>query len=163
MTNREPRPKVVHYQDVPAKTFGDEAPGVKIRLLIDDEHDGAPVYILRMIEVDPGGNTPDHSHPFEHENFVVEGRGEVMVEGRWSQVTEGDVIFVPPGVRHQYRYSDPYGYMLCDPHVFFHTHGVRCEHYPATGSQWLLGLCRHIHVPVGAGYSIQWGIWAEGW
>lgn len=96
-------PKIINYKDVPAREFGDEAPGVRIRWLIDGETDGAPVYALRMIEVDEGGNTPDHSHPFEHENFVVSGSGEVMIEGNWHPVEAGDVIFVPPDVRHQYR------------------------------------------------------------
>lgn len=95
--------KVVHYTDVPAALFGDEAPGVSVRVLIDEEADGAPVYVLRMFEVAPGGNTPDHSHPFEHENFVLSGRGSVMVEGEWHGLSAGHVVFVPAGVRHQYR------------------------------------------------------------
>jgi quercetin dioxygenase-like cupin family protein len=99
----EPKWKVAHYEDMAAVTFGDEAPGVQIRRLIDEEHDGAPVYNLRMLEIDPGGSTPDHSHPNEHENFIVSGSGEVMIEGSWHPVSGGDVVFVPPGVRHQYR------------------------------------------------------------
>lgn len=98
----QPTSKVVHYTDVPALTFGDEAPGVTIRWLIDEEHDGAPTYALRVIEVAPGGHTPDHAHPFEHENYVVEGQGKVLIEGEWHDVGPGSVIFVPPGVRHTY-------------------------------------------------------------
>lgn len=103
MTSPEPKAKVVSYRDVAAEVFGDEAPGVRIRVLIDEEKDGAPFYVLRMIEIEPGGNTPDHRHPYEHENFVIEGEGEVMVEGEWSRLSAGDVVFVPPGARHQYR------------------------------------------------------------
>jgi quercetin dioxygenase-like cupin family protein len=100
---KKPTAKVVHFTDVPAEAFGDEAPGVSIRLLIDADHDGAPVYVLRMIEVAPGYSTPDHRHSFEHENFVVGGTGEVVIEGKIHPVAEGDVIFVPPDVRHTYR------------------------------------------------------------
>ena len=103
MQSVEQRFKVVRYSEVPAIEFGDEAPGVSIRQLINAENDGAPVYNLRMIEIAPGGNTPDHMHPYEHENFMVSGRGEVMVGGEWHPASEGDVIFVPAGVRHQYR------------------------------------------------------------
>ncbi len=39
--------KVCHYTDVPAEIFGDQAPGVTIRWLIDEDKDGAPVYALR--------------------------------------------------------------------------------------------------------------------
>ncbi len=99
----DPKGKVVHYTDVPAEVFGDEAPGTSIRWLIDEEHDGAPVYVLRMIEVEPGGHTPRHSHPFEHENFVVEGRGRVWLNGQWHSLQPGDVVFVPGGEEHTYE------------------------------------------------------------
>lgn len=95
--------KVVHYSEVPAQVFGPEAPGTTIRWLIDDEHDGAPIYALRMIEIAPGGHTPRHSHPYEHENFVVEGQGRVWVNGGWRAVRAGDVIFVPGGMEHVYE------------------------------------------------------------
>ncbi len=95
--------KVGRYTDVPAQTFGPEAPGTSIRWLIDDDHDGAPIYALRMIEVEPGGHTPRHSHPYEHENFVVAGQGRVLVNGAWRAVQAGDVIFVPGGMEHIYE------------------------------------------------------------
>jgi len=99
--------KVVHYSDVPAQTFGPEAPGTSIRWLIDDDHDGAPVYALRMIEVEPDGHTPRHSHPYEHENFVVAGQGRVWVNDEWRAVQAGDVIFVPGGMEHTYENTGP--------------------------------------------------------
>ncbi len=100
---REPTPKVVHYTQVLAQTYGDDAPGVTIRWLIDEEHDGAPVYALRLIEVAPGGHTPRHTHPFEHENFVIEGQGRVLIGTQWYPLHEGDVAFVPGGIEHTYE------------------------------------------------------------
>lgn len=99
----EPKGKVVHYSDVPAKVYGDSAPGTSIRWLIDDDHDSAPVYSLRMIEVEVGGHTPRHSHPFEHENFVVEGEGRVLINGGWQALKTGDVVFVPGNMEHTYE------------------------------------------------------------
>ena len=98
----EPKAKVCHYSEVPAEIFGDEAPGVSIRWVIDEEKDGAPVYALRVIEVAPGGHTPDHTHPFEHENFIMEGQGRVQIAGKWFEVTVGDIVFVPPNTQHTY-------------------------------------------------------------
>lgn len=98
-----PRAKVVHYTRVPAQEFGDEAPGVTIRWLIDEEHDGAPYYAMRLIEVAPGGHTPRHAHPFEHENFILEGKGRLLIGETWHDVGPGDVAFVPPGVEHTYE------------------------------------------------------------
>lgn len=98
----QPTAKAVHYTDIPAQVFGDAAPGVTIRWMIDEEHDGAPNYALRMIEVAPGGNTPKHSHPYEHENFVVEGQGRVLLGDEWRDVGPGSVIFVPADLLHTY-------------------------------------------------------------
>ncbi len=95
--------KVAHYTDIPAKVFGSEAPNTSIRVLINDENDNAPVYNLRMIEIGVEGNTPDHSHPYEHENFVVEGNGAVMIDGTWYELKQGDVVLVPANIRHQYK------------------------------------------------------------
>ena len=97
------RAKVRHYTSVPAQRFGESAPGTSIRILISDQEDGAPVYNMRMIEVEAGGHTPDHSHPYEHENYILEGEGELMIEGAWHAIGPGSVAYVPPGVRHQYR------------------------------------------------------------
>ncbi len=99
----EPKAKAIHYTDVPALTFGDEAPGVTIRWVIDEPRDGAPNYALRVIEVAAGGHTPRHAHPYEHENFVVEGEGRVLIEDTWHAVGPGSVVFVPAGVHHTYE------------------------------------------------------------
>jgi quercetin dioxygenase-like cupin family protein len=99
----EPRAKAIHYTDVPAQVFGDEAPGVTIRWVIDEKSDGAPNYALRMIEVQAGGHTPKHTHPYEHENFVVEGQGRVLLEDQWHAVGPGSVVFVPAGALHCYE------------------------------------------------------------
>jgi quercetin dioxygenase-like cupin family protein len=95
--------KAVDFDTIPAREFGPEAPGTSIRVLISDAVDGAPVYNMRMIEIQPGGHSPDHAHPYEHENYVLEGEGEVMIGERVHPIHPGTVILVPPDVRHQYR------------------------------------------------------------
>ena len=99
----EPKAKVCHYTDVEAQEVGEEAPGATMRWLIDDRNDAAPVYALRMVEIAPGGHSPRHSHPYEHENFIVEGRGRVLIDGQWSDLRAGDVVFVPPSADHTYE------------------------------------------------------------
>ncbi|NDJ75100.1 MAG: cupin domain-containing protein [Chloroflexi bacterium] len=106
--------KVVHYSDVPAQVFGDEAPGTTIRWLIDNKHDGAPVYALRLIEVAPGGHTPRHSHPYEHENFVIEGQGRVLLGDEWYDLKSGDAVLVPGDMQHTYENTGDVPFMfLC--------------------------------------------------
>jgi quercetin dioxygenase-like cupin family protein len=94
---------VKHYTQVPAKEFGPEAPGAAIRVLLSDEQDGAPVYKMRMIEIQVKGYSPLHSHPYEHENYILEGEGEVEINGQHYPLEPGLVVLVPANALHQYR------------------------------------------------------------
>ena len=57
---------------------------------------------MRQFEVAPGGHTPRHSHPYEHEVFVLEGDGMVLEGEAEHPLTAGDVIFVQPNEVHQF-------------------------------------------------------------
>ena len=92
-----------HYQDVPAEPFDDpEASGVKRRVVIS-EADGAPNFIMRVFEVEPGGYTPHHRHSFEHEVFIKEGSGLVVSEGKEFPVRAGDTVLILGEEIHQFK------------------------------------------------------------
>jgi len=63
--------KVRHYLD--AKPV-QELPGVVKREVITAA-DGAPHFCMRVFEVEPGSSSPSHSHPWEHEIFILSCRG----------------------------------------------------------------------------------------
>ncbi len=65
--------------------------------------DGAPNFALRQFKVAPGGFTPRHAHDYEHEVFIVEGGGTVLLEGQERAVKAGDVIYVPANQEHQFK------------------------------------------------------------
>jgi len=66
--------------------------------------DGTPAYSFRVFTVDPGGHTPYHTHPYEHLNYVIEGRGALVEEsGAEREVKKGDFALVLPNEKHQYR------------------------------------------------------------
>ena len=47
---------------------------------------------------------PPHIHPHQVESYeVVEGTIDVMVDGEWSTLAEGESASVPLGVEHTYR------------------------------------------------------------
>jgi quercetin dioxygenase-like cupin family protein len=81
------------------------AVGVRMRIAIGEPH-GAPNFIMRVFDVEPGGNTPRHDHVFEHEVFVLAGRGTLVEETGESPLAPGVVAFVPGGAIHQFR-ADP--------------------------------------------------------
>ena len=95
--------KAVHYSEIKAHVVGEPAKNAKIRWLIDREHDKAPVYALRMIELEVEGYSPHHQHAWEHENFVVEGRGQLLIGNTWHDLYPGVVCFVPPNIMHQFK------------------------------------------------------------
>jgi quercetin dioxygenase-like cupin family protein len=95
--------KLVRSKDVVKKPVNvDGAKGVEIRWLISKE-DGAANFAMRMFEVQPGGQTPLHRHPHEHEVFALEGRGTVVCDGRSSPFGPEDVIFVPGNAEHCFK------------------------------------------------------------
>lgn len=75
--------------------------GAKMAIMVGRE-DNAPNFALRSIEVDPGGNTPQHAHDYEHEVYVVSGSGHVLLEGKRNEIKTGDVIYVPANQEHQF-------------------------------------------------------------
>lgn len=78
------------------------AQGVVIRWLIS-QSDGAPNFAMRLFEFDPGGNTPLHTHPYEHEVYVLEGTGCFFCEGKEYKFEKDYCIFVPPNKLHQFK------------------------------------------------------------
>ena len=78
------------------------AEGIYKQIPISRE-DGAPTFAFRVFTIEPGGHTPHHSHPFEHMNYVIEGRGTAIVEDKEIELEKGDFVLVLPGETHQYR------------------------------------------------------------
>jgi quercetin dioxygenase-like cupin family protein len=65
--------------------------------------DGAENFAMRLFELEPGGHTPLHCHPHEHEVFVVEGHGMVVCEGESFPIGSEDAILVPGGKEHCFQ------------------------------------------------------------
>ncbi len=95
--------KVASYLDTPEEVVQMEgAKGVRVRWVIGNQ-DGAPNFAMRHFVIEPGGHTPAHSHPYEHEVFILEGEGEVLDGDTYRPIKAGDVVFVAPNEFHQFR------------------------------------------------------------
>ena len=108
-----------HYEEVEA--LAPQEPGVvgvKMRVVIGEE-EGAPHFIMRHFSVEPGGQTPYHSHPWEHEVFVLKGEGKVIQGDKAFRVSPGHVIYIPPGEEHQFVNSgnEPMEFLCLIPRV----------------------------------------------
>ena len=80
----------------------DGAKDTDIRVLIS-KSDGASNFVMRMFEIKPGGHTPLHSHPHEHEVFVLEGNGVFVYDSIEHHIGPEHVILVPGFKEHQFK------------------------------------------------------------
>jgi quercetin dioxygenase-like cupin family protein len=80
----------------------DGAESVSVRWLLG-QSEGTPNFAMRLFTVHPGGHTPRHAHPYEHEVYVLEGEG-IVVEGDQEHLLRpGDAVLVEPDEVHQFR------------------------------------------------------------
>ena len=94
--------KILHYQDVEAKNADEGASKLKVRWLITKEM-GAPNFAMRLFEMEPKGHSPLHTHPWEHEVYILEGTGLVVSEQGEKKFKAGDVVFILPNEKHQFK------------------------------------------------------------
>jgi len=94
--------KVFHYQNVEAKNADEGASKLIVRWLITEEM-GAPNFAMRLFEMEPKGHSPLHSHPWEHEVFILEGEGLVVSQEGEKKFKAGDVVFILPNEKHQFK------------------------------------------------------------
>lgn len=66
------------------------------------KNEGWEGYTLRTFTLEPGGHTPRHAHDWEHVNYVIRGRGQLMIDGKKDEIGEKDFAFVPPNIEHQF-------------------------------------------------------------
>jgi quercetin dioxygenase-like cupin family protein len=106
-----------HVTEVPAAEVPEPAQGVTIRWLINEDS-GAPTFAMRHFEIAPGGHTPLHEHPWEHEVFILSGTGVAVGAEGETPFRPGDAMFVPGGERHHFKNTgdEPVAMLCLVPH-----------------------------------------------
>jgi quercetin dioxygenase-like cupin family protein len=57
--------------------------------------------IVAKVEIAPGGYAGRHTHPGDEISYIMEGQGEVLMEGQPPlKVKSGDGFVIPAGVKH---------------------------------------------------------------
>ncbi len=96
--------KIIRYQDIESieseKVGIRDAKGLGLRPLIG-KGDGALNFSMSVLELEPGGHTPDHSHEREEQLFVISGSGEVKTNEGSYNLTPGTAVFFPSNESHQ--------------------------------------------------------------
>ena len=125
----------INLHDIPERgVHRGYRPGVSIRYLILEEF-GAPGFEMRYFELVPGATTSVDVHPYEHEVFVVRGRGVLVLEGREHQLRPHDAILIEPDERHQLRQhgEEPLGFLCVVPNGVSRSKREVDLRYPSEG------------------------------
>jgi quercetin dioxygenase-like cupin family protein len=88
--------KVQNYKQVKGTNA---APGVTMRVVAGTA-EGAPTFVMRIFEIEPGCNTPYHTHSWEHEMFIIKGQGTLKGGDTEIPLKEGDTIMALPDEKH---------------------------------------------------------------
>jgi quercetin dioxygenase-like cupin family protein len=93
-----------YFKDVENKaatlTDGTPVKDVFVRWLID-ENDGAKNFAMRRFEIKPKTEVPLHSHPQDHEIYILGGKGKFYNDSGIEETVEhGDVIYISPNEKH---------------------------------------------------------------
>jgi mannose-6-phosphate isomerase-like protein (cupin superfamily) len=90
------------------------ADGSTIRVLLDAEAAGARNQSLAEASLDPGQATKRHYHRESEEiYFLLDGSGEMEVDGERRGVGPGDAVLIPPGAWHQIHADSPLRFLCC--------------------------------------------------
>ena len=60
-----------------------------------------PNFSFRIFTIEPGGHRPDHTHPFENENCIIDGKGTILIGDLEHPVKKEDFVMVMPDEKHQ--------------------------------------------------------------
>ncbi len=95
---------IISHVDNLAKTKVNhpEASLASMQVLVSPK-EGWEGYVLRVFEVEPGGNTPRHAHPWPHINYILEGEGSLFHEGKEVTIRAGSYAYLPSGDEHQFK------------------------------------------------------------
>jgi quercetin dioxygenase-like cupin family protein len=81
--------------------------------------DEGPNFALRKFVMEPGGGIPNHTNLVEHEQYVLSGRAKIGIGDDVTEVTAGDVIYIPAGTPHWYdvQGDEPFEFLCVVPNL----------------------------------------------
>lgn len=65
--------------------------------------EGAPNFSMRRFVISPRGRIGLHSHPWEHEIFILSGRGTAFTPDERADIGPGDAMYIPSHELHGYE------------------------------------------------------------
>jgi quercetin dioxygenase-like cupin family protein len=75
--------------------------GVSMKVLLGSDQ-GAPNFVMREFAIEKDGHTAYHTHEWEHEVYVLEGKGAIKQGDREIPVERGSFALIKPDEEHQF-------------------------------------------------------------
>ena len=95
----------VHLGELAWESAEDPAPGggvdVRWKLLFSGHRTPTGLLSMGMAEIRPGGLLPLHRHAPAEIYHVLEGHGQVEIEGARHPLRPGGAVFIPPDAWHE--------------------------------------------------------------
>lgn len=106
------RPKDVEPEAISADKAGNPAKKTWMRALVPE----GPNFIMRVFTVKPGGHTPRHEHDFEHQIYVLSGKGRLS-GAMDADLGPGDAVYVQSGDPHCFENAgeEPFSFICVIP------------------------------------------------
>jgi len=93
---------VRHESEIePVEIIGEGIAGTVKQILVgpDDGYEG----FMRVFTLSPGGHTPYHSHEWWHANYILEGEGQLLIDGTKHAIKTGSVAYIEGGKKHRFE------------------------------------------------------------
>lgn len=107
----------INIDEIPERSINKNyMEGVSIRYLIVEEF-GAPNFEMRYFELQKGAKTSFDKHAYEHEVFVLRGKGKLVVNGKDYYLRLNDAVLIEPWEEHQLFQDgdEPFGFLCIVP------------------------------------------------
>jgi quercetin dioxygenase-like cupin family protein len=97
--------KIIRSKEVP--TYIGPGDGY-CKILVDQESTGQDKIMIGWVTFPPGKGSDEHVRDFDEILYVTKGNAQVITEdGRCFEHTEGDIIFIPKGIKHRHVSRGP--------------------------------------------------------
>jgi quercetin dioxygenase-like cupin family protein len=88
--------QIRNHKDVPVVPY---AAGIEKRVMLGPKQ-GAPTFVMRIFDLPPGAASPWHQHDWEHEVYVLLGRGLAVSKAGEAPIRRGDALLLPANEMH---------------------------------------------------------------
>ena len=93
--------QIVRIEEIEGNVF---PAGRHTRVLVGDN---APItaegFCMGQVTIFPGGQVPAHHHEQEEVYYVLDGQGEIEIDGEVQPIRQGEAVYVEPGRMHNLR------------------------------------------------------------